>query len=147
MPSTIIINNTKFIIILIILYIVYFYLTLNDFGNESGFKPFFSALGVISINTLYFFTLIYCVFAVLVILFNLPTSSVFEQKLIETINFQKLSQSRNTGQNEDQVYEILLDSAASVSVANVAWLDKLNSEGKEEKALYFKSNKIERIII
>jgi serine phosphatase RsbU (regulator of sigma subunit) len=64
--------------------------------------------------------------------------------LTEVINFQKLSQSRNSGQNEDQVYEILLDSTASVAVANVAWLDINDEDGKLKRTLYFKTNKIEK---
>ena len=132
------------LIILIALYIAYFYKILIEYGQDHGFKPIFSVLEVITINNLYIFTLIYCVFAVLVILFNLPTSSVFEQKLVEVINFQKLSQSRNTGQNEDQVYEILLDSAASVAVSNAAWLDIFDKDENTKSTLYFKTNKIEK---
>jgi serine phosphatase RsbU (regulator of sigma subunit) len=79
-----------------------------------------------------------------VLLFNLPTSSVFEQKLVEVINFQKLSQSRNTGQNEDQVYEILLESSVSVVLANVAWLDIMDEDEKYRKTIYFKTNKFEK---
>lgn len=132
------------LIILIGLYIGYFFSILGNFGPNNGFIEVFSALDVITINALYFFTLVYCIFSILVILFNLPTSSVFEQKLIEAINFQKLSQARNTGQNEEQVYEILIDSAASVAIANVAWLDILAENETLNKTLYFKTNKIEK---
>lgn len=132
------------LIILIGLYIGYFYMILNNYESENGFTPVFSVLGVTTIKVLFIFTSVYCVFAVLVILFNLPTSSVFEQKLVETVNFQKLSQSRNTGQNEDQVYGILIDSAASVSVANVAWLDIFRNEADEPKTLFYKTNKAEK---
>ncbi len=111
------------LIILIGLYIGYFYSILKNYEQDYGFSLVFSALNVITINALFIFTLVYCVFSVLVILFNLPTSSVFEQKLVEVINFQKLSQSRNTGQNENKVFEVLLESSVSVSLANAAWLD------------------------
>jgi serine phosphatase RsbU (regulator of sigma subunit) len=96
------------------------------------------------VNALYIFTITYCLFSVLVILFNLPTSSVFEQKLVEVINFQKLSQSRNTGQDEDQVYVILLESSVSVVLANAAWLDIMDEEERYVRTLYFKTNKIEK---
>jgi len=132
------------LIILIGLYIGYFFSILGNFGTNNGFITVFSALDVLTINALYFFTLVYCIFSILVILFNLPTSSVFEQKLVEAINFQKLSQSRNTGQDEEQVYEILIDSAASVAIANVAWLDILAENETLNKTLYFKTNKIEK---
>jgi len=132
------------LIILIGLYIVYFYITFDRFALNNGFETVFKARDVITIYALYFFTLIYCLFSVLVLLFNLPTSSVFEQKLVEAINFQKLSQSRNTGQNEDQVYEILLDSAASVAIANVAWIDIMDENEAIKKTIYFKTNTIEK---
>lgn len=132
------------LIILIGLYIGYFLIILRGYGAENGFIPVFNVLQIITIYVLFIFTVIYCVFAILVILFNLPTSSVFEQKLVETVNFQKLSQSRNTGQNEEEVYGILIESAASVCAANVAWLDMTGKESKEHKTLYFKTNNTEK---
>jgi serine phosphatase RsbU (regulator of sigma subunit) len=132
------------LIILIALYIIYFFKILGDFGENNGFQQVFNVLNVFTIITLYIFALMYCLFSVLVILFNLPTSSVFEQKLVEAINYQKLSQSRNTGQNEEQVYEILMDGAASASMANVAWIDILDENEEVRKTVYFKTHKLER---
>ena len=135
------------LIILIGLYIIYFYTILDNYEGNNGFVPVFSVLNVLSINALYIFALVYCVFSVLVLLFNLPTSSVFEQKIVEAVNFQKLSQSRNTGQNEDQVFEILIDSAASVSIANVAWLDIMDENENIRKSIYYKTNDVEKEVI
>ncbi|NJN27713.1 MAG: PP2C family protein-serine/threonine phosphatase [Cyclobacteriaceae bacterium] len=132
------------LILLIALYIGYFYTILNNYGIEFGFLPYYNVLNIITINGLYIFTLIYCVFSILVVLFNLPTSSVFEQKLVEVFNFQKLSQSRNTGQNEDQVYEILLDSTVSVALANAAWLDILDEHEQVARTLYFHTDQEEK---
>lgn len=83
------------------------------------------------IVSLYFFIICYALFSFLVTLFNLPTSSVFEQKLTEAINFQRLSQSIQPGENEDQVLDILLDSCMSASYADAAWLE-MNSEDYPE---------------
>ncbi len=69
------------------------------------------------------FVLVYAVFSFLVILFNLPTSSVFEQKLEEVVNFQRISQSIQTEQNEESVYNILLESSVSSVFADAAWLE------------------------
>jgi serine phosphatase RsbU (regulator of sigma subunit) len=69
------------------------------------------------------FVLVYSIFSFLVILFNLPTSSVFEQKLEEVMNFQRISQSIQTEQNEESVYNILLESSVSTVFADAAWLD------------------------
>lgn len=72
---------------------------------------------------LFGFIFIYALFSFLVTLFNLPTSSVFEQKLTEAINFQRLSQSIQPGENEEQVLDILLDSCMSASYSDAAWIE------------------------
>jgi serine phosphatase RsbU (regulator of sigma subunit) len=72
---------------------------------------------------LFSFVFFYTLFSFLVTLFNLPTSSVFEQKLVEAINFQRLSQSIKPGQSENQVLDILVDSCMSASYADSGWLE------------------------
>lgn len=87
--------------------------------------------GVLSVNlldrvfivSLFVFIILYAGIAVLVTLFNLPTSSVFERKLQEAIDFQKLSQSIPAGQNAEQTYDILLESSMSAVFADAAWLE------------------------
>ncbi len=79
---------------------------------------------------LFGFIFIYAVFSFLVTLFNLPTSSVFEQKLTEAINFQRLSQSIQPGENEEQVLDILLDSCMSASYSDAAWIEVNPEEQK-----------------
>ena len=73
--------------------------------------------------SLFVFVVTYSVFSFLVILFNLPTSSVFEQKLEEVVNFQRISQSIQTEQNEESVYNILLESSVGSVFADSAWLE------------------------
>jgi serine phosphatase RsbU (regulator of sigma subunit) len=72
--------------------------------------------------SLFWFVLVYAVLSFLVTLFNLPTSSVFEQKLTEAISFQRLSQSIQPEENEEQVLDILMDSCMSATYADAAWL-------------------------
>lgn len=86
---------------------------------------------------LFAFVLIYSVFSLLVTLFNLPTSSVFEQKLIEAINFQRLSQSIQPGENEEQVLDILMDSCMSAAYVDAAWLE-LHPESEHKKIAHQK---------
>lgn len=69
------------------------------------------------------FVLMYSVFSFLVILFNLPTTSVFEQKLEEVVNFQRISQSIQTEQSEESVYNILLETSVNTVFADAAWLE------------------------
>ena len=75
---------------------------------------------------LFGFIFIYSLFSLLVTLFNLPTSSVFEQKLTEAINFQRLSQSIKPGQSENQVLDILIDSCMSASYADAGWIEVID---------------------
>jgi phosphoserine phosphatase RsbU/P len=88
---------------------------------------------------LFGFIFLYALFSFLVTLFNLPTSSVFEQKLTEAINFQRLSQSIKPNENEEQVLDILMDSCMSASYADGAWLelqtDQKNDEIKQVRFL------------
>ncbi|HOX82685.1 MAG TPA: SpoIIE family protein phosphatase [Chryseolinea sp.] len=75
------------------------------------------------ILSLIVFVGIYSVFSFLVILFNLPTTSVFEQKLEEVVNFQRISQSIQTEQSEESVYNILLETSVSTVFADAGWLE------------------------
>ncbi|MGY6558662.1 MAG: GAF domain-containing SpoIIE family protein phosphatase [Nitritalea sp.] len=77
---------------------------------------------------LFFFVFIYALISFLVTLFNLPTSSVFEQKLTEAMSFQRLSQSIKPGENEEQVLDILLDSCMSAAYVDGAWLELLTEQ-------------------
>jgi serine phosphatase RsbU (regulator of sigma subunit) len=81
--------------------------------------------------SLFSFIFIYAVFCFLVTLFNLPTSSVFEQKLTEAISFQRLSQSIQPEESEEQVLDILVDSCMSASYADAAWLELGDQESSK----------------
>lgn len=109
------------LILLVILYLWYFLINLFNFSNKYILVT--DLLNNVFILSLFAFIFSYSVISLLVILFNLPTSSVFEQKLEEVLNFQRLSQSIQTGQNEDQVYDILMDSSVSAVFASAAWLE------------------------
>lgn len=112
------------LIVIVIIYLLYFLNLL--FTYSSNYRLTIDLLNNVFILTLFAFIFLYAVFSLLVILFNLPTSSVFEQKLEEVLNFQKLSQSIQTGQKEEKVYDILLDSSVSAISADAAWLEIFN---------------------
>jgi len=109
------------LLLLTMLYLIYFYVNIMDMRNAHAFLDV--ALDSVFITALFIFTAIYAGFSLLVILFNLPTSSVFEQKLEEVVNFQRLSQSIQTEQSENQVYEILLESSIRSAKADAAWIE------------------------
>ncbi|MBC7450850.1 MAG: SpoIIE family protein phosphatase [Cytophagales bacterium] len=81
------------------------------------------------IQAMFGFMLLNCITALLVLLFNLPTSSVFEQKFGEVMLFQKLHQSLQVGEKEEDMYELLLDSSMSTVMADAVWLEIRDSKG------------------
>jgi phosphoserine phosphatase RsbU/P len=109
------------LMVFVILYLWYFLTSLVTFSQN--YMLVTDLLNNVFILSLFAFIFLYSIFSLLVILFNLPTSSVFEQKLEEVINFQRLSQSIQTEHNEEQVYDILLESSVSAVFADAAWLE------------------------
>jgi len=108
-------------IVLVIIYLWYFFKTLMFFSERTTLVV--DLLESSFSLSIFSFILLYSCISVLVILFNLPTTSVFEKKLEEAVNFQRLSQSIPAGESEEKVYEILLDSAASAVYSDAAWLE------------------------
>ncbi|WP_425390069.1 GAF domain-containing SpoIIE family protein phosphatase [Ekhidna sp.] len=94
---------------------------------------------------LFIFLFLYAVISILVTLFNLPTSSVFEQKLKEALDFQKLSQSIPRGETRDQTYEILLESSMSAVFADAAWLEVKEENGTNQVIRNLKAEEIKEI--
>lgn len=120
------------LIALAMFYLGYFTFTLTGFAVDisevtTSFQDFRDSVFLIAIMS---FIFVYSLFSLLVILFNLPTSSVFEQKLEEVVNFQRLSQSIQTEQSEDRVYDILLESSISTVLADAAWIEEIAEDGK-----------------
>lgn len=113
------------LLLLSFFYLGYFFYTVTTqsgiIGAQSeAFLDFTSHIFNIMIFS---FIILYSSFSFLVILFNLPTSSAFEQKLEEVINFQRISQSIQTEQNEESVFNILMESSVTSSFADAAWLE------------------------
>lgn len=106
---------------LVLLYLYYFVNNLINFDSE--FNLIMNLLSDVFVLSLVGFISTYALISILVILFNLPTSSVFEQKISEVLNFQRLSQSIQKGDNEDQVYNVLLESSINAVFSTSAWLE------------------------
>lgn len=129
---------------LLLLLLTVFYLLYIFYTNSSGVEdishdsPYFTDYRYhIFILSLMVFVTVYSIFSFLVILFNLPTTSVFEQKLEEVVNFQRISQSIQTEQSEESVYNILLETSVSSVFADAAWLE-INSNAHEHKLFTYK---------
>lgn len=120
------------LILLVILYLCYFlFYVVNNSGNGLLISDL---VNNVSILALFAFVLFYALASLLVTLFNLPTTSVFEQKLEEVVNFQRLSQSTQTGQNQEEIFDLLLESSMSATFANAAWLE-LNHNSDQPKMI------------
>jgi serine phosphatase RsbU (regulator of sigma subunit) len=118
------------LIVLITIYIFYFF---NDlYVAPADSEEIFESIDSLFIIVLFTFILFYSIFSLLVILFNLPTSSVFEKKMEEALNFQRLSQSINEGENEEEIFDILLSSSMSAVYAEAGWVE-INQEEKDTK--------------
>ncbi len=112
-------------ILLSAIYLYHFLLNLLNFSNTNVLV--LDLFDRVFIWGAFIFLFLYAMISILVTLFNLPTSSVFEQKLKEALDFQKLSQSIPRGETKDQTYEILLESSMSAVFADAAWLE-INEE-------------------
>lgn len=115
---------------LLLLILTIFYLGYGFYENGSlietisrKFPEFIDHRDHIFLISVIAFVGIYNVFSFLVILFNLPTTSVFEQKLEEVVNYQRISQSIQTEQSEESVYNILMETSVSTVFADAAWLE------------------------
>lgn len=118
------------IMLAIVIFLVYFVSALIYYSELKVPLLPVDMLTLVYIPVMFGFTFVYSIFSLLVILFNLPTSSVFEQKLEEVINFQRLSQSTQAGYKIDQVFEILLESSVKAVYADAAWVE-VKDEGRQ----------------
>lgn len=92
------------------------------------------------------FVLLYATISFLVALFSLPTSSVFEQKRADLLNFQRLSQLIQQGEDENQVYKTLFESAVKAANADAAWLELIHEDDVEViEILEIEAHSISRI--
>ena len=136
---------TSLLLLLLTIFYLLYILFINSKSVEdlshltTNFTNYKDHLFIVTLNI---FVGIYAVFSFLVILFNLPTTSVFEQKLEEVVNFQRISQSIQTEQSEESVYNILLEASVSTVFADAAWLE-INSDKDGHKFFTYKTSEKE----
>lgn len=113
-------QSILFILLILAISSVFLTQILNDLKN-----PFI----IINLSTdiflllIFGFLIIYSIVSFLVLLFNLPTSSVFEQKFEESLNFQKISQAIDINKSENDIYEIFLESSIKTVMADNGWIE------------------------
>lgn len=78
----------------------------------------------------------YAIVSLLVLLFNLPTTSVFEQKFSEVLNLQRISNTTQIGKTEDEVYELLIDSCSGTFMSQATVLEIIDDNKIVSKTIY-----------
>ncbi len=108
-------------LLFIILYSAYFFYTVIAHSDIQHFTT--DLMHSVYVLSMFGFVFFYAGFSLLVILFNLPTSSVFEQKLEEVMSFQNLTKSLELEEKEDYIYKILFENAIKSTQAKAGWLE------------------------
>lgn len=75
---------------------------------------------------------VYSLFSVLMLLFNMPASSVFDKKIEEMGRFQKFSETMQQNSDGNRVLDQLLDGAIAISMADAAWLEYYDKDKKSQ---------------
>lgn len=101
-------------------YVYHFLVTLDNFSSTGLLTT--DLLNRVFVVSIFAFITFYSLVSILVTLFNLPTSSVFEKKLQEAMDFQKLSHSNKGGTTIEETADLLIESSMSAVFADAAWL-------------------------
>ncbi len=89
------------------------------------------------------FITFYAFVSLLVLMFHLPTSSVFERKIEEVKVFQKLNQSIQEGVTEEHIYQLLLQSGINSVEADSGWLEMVDEKGNFKAFIHQQIDKID----
>ena len=81
---------------------------------------------IIFLNYLIIFTIIYSVFSILVLFFNLPTSSIFEMQGVEIASFSKINQAIQSNLDFTEIMDTLLEAAMMASNARGGWVEMIS---------------------
>jgi serine phosphatase RsbU (regulator of sigma subunit) len=101
-------------------------------GEEVTHRQPFSVSNSLFFYAQFTFFGVYSLFSLLMLLFNLPTSSLFDQRMGEMGRFQKFSEALRHGTDAKQVIAQLLDGSMAISVADAAWMEYKSKDGKAE---------------
>jgi phosphoserine phosphatase RsbU/P len=107
-------------------YVYNFFKTLDSFSTSGQLS--IDLMDRVFIVGLFVFIILYAVVSILVTLFNLPTSSVFEKKMQEAMDFQKLSHVPRGDSTVEETAELLLESSMSAVFADAAWIEIKSEE-------------------
>jgi phosphoserine phosphatase RsbU/P len=88
----------------------------------------------------FLFPVIYTLFSGLVLIFNLPTSSVFEQRSSELATIQRINQSIQSNLDPEEILRTLLDASLLTSNATGGWIELYDDDGKLDLLVTYSKN-------
>ncbi|MEM7509863.1 MAG: GAF domain-containing SpoIIE family protein phosphatase [Bacteroidota bacterium] len=89
--------------------------------------------GYLFLRIITIFPFIYSVFAILVLFFNLPTSSIFELNSLEIASYSKINQAIQSNLDFTEIMNSLLDASVLAGNARAGWLEMISeSTGQSE---------------
>ncbi len=92
----------------------------------------------------FLFPVIYTLFSGLVLIFNLPTSSVFEQRSSELATIQRINQSIQSHLDPEEILRTLLDASLLTSNATGGWIELYGESHKLQDLLVTYSKNVEK---
>ncbi len=101
---------------------LFFYTELVAYSDLRLYKTIDLSGNLFLLSSLAFF-IVYAIVSILVIAFNLPTSSVFEQKFGDLLQYQRMNQIVELGQQEPEICEALLEGSHNSTAADASWMD------------------------
>lgn len=106
---------------------LFMYSELNALSSTRFYKTI-DLSGNLVLFSLFVFYISYSAIALLVVTFNLPTSSVFEQKFGDLLHFQKINEVIELGRAETEVAMALLEGSHSSTASDAACLDVFSDQ-------------------
>lgn len=94
---------------------------------------------------LFLFPFIYALLSGMVLIFNLQTSSVFEQRSIELATIQRINQSIQSNLDAEEILRTLLDASLLTSNATGGWIETFPNDNGDPTISYSKSVAVDEI--
>lgn len=118
------------VIVVSVTYIVILRSLPEELGMTAGTKAFLSQnINTAFIELLVAFTLVYSSISILVLFFNLPTSSVFEQRSSEIASLSKINQAILSSFNTEEMFDTLIDACMLSANAQKGWVELIDESG------------------
>jgi serine phosphatase RsbU (regulator of sigma subunit) len=74
------------------------------------------------------FTISYSLVSILVLFFNLPTSSLFERESVQIVSFNKINQAIQSNLDFSEIINTLLDASLMASNARAGWIEMVGED-------------------